>query len=431
MPELKPHQLIAADFLRDRQRAILADPPRVGKTFPTTVVALERRSPSGVILIVAPSSAKFVWRDAFYMFSPETPCRVVKTKADAVGALDRGFAGVVVVPWGLLTLVPPDKVDVLILDEVHRMQSKKALRTKAAMGLMAKAKTVFALSGTVMLNRPINLWALLFGLKIIRMDWFAYAHKFCKAWAAPWGFDTSGASNLPELKAIIKPHLLRRSKSEVFTGYTPPEFRLVTFDRPVQKQESAFDANALSELVNPILSIEGLSELLHEGALKKVPDVIEFVSGLLEEEADMKMVLFAYHVDVIEALAAGLKAYRPVTVTGAVNPELRESRRLIFQNNKACRLFIGNIIACSEGIDLSAADTVGFIETTWSPALLEQAAARVENVNKVDSAALAYLFTIEKSLDHYVLAKLLKKMAIIGQVIPQSSRPDIKKGKSK
>ena len=422
--ELKPHQLEAADFLRSRKRAILADPPRLGKTYPTILVALEHLAEhGGCILIVAPSSAKFVWRDATRLFDETVRVQIVKTVAEAKSGMEPCFRKVIIVPWGLLKDMPTVAATVLILDECHRMQSEKAQRTKAALRLMKEADHVYALSGTLMNNRPINLWALLTGLKINKRAWYDYAVHFARGWAAPWGFDTSGSSNLAELKAMVKPHLLRRSKESVFKNYTPPEFRLITFDRPVNKQESKFNADELSELENPILSIEGLSEIVHETARKKLPDAIEFISGLLDEEPDMKLVVFAYHTDIIADLAAGLKAYRPVTVTGATNPTLREKRRQIFMTKPPCRLFIGNIICCAEGIDLSIADTCVFVETTWVPSLLEQAAARVENLGKADSAALAYLLTIETSLDHYVLKRVLEKLSITRKVIPNESKP--------
>ncbi len=423
---LKPHQEEAADFLRQRNYAILADSPRLGKTFPTVVVALERLQSKQTILIVVPSGVKYVWRDAINDLSIKgtTHIYMVDGQVSATKGPPATFYGAVIVPWGLIKFLPAKyKPQILILDEVHRMQSKTAQRTKAALKLMDKASIVYALSGTLMLNRPINLWSVLSGLKITKMAWYDYAHHFCKAWVAPWGLDVSGAANLPELKALIKPHILRRSKDQVFKGYTPPEYRLITFDRPVSKQESRFNKDELTTLQNPILSIEGLSEILHEAAIKKLPDCIDFITGLLNEEPEMKIVVFGYHIDVIDGLAAGLKTFRPVTVKGDTPMARREARRTIFMTRPECRVFIGNIIACSEGIDLSIADTVAFVETTWSPSLLEQATARVENLNKVNSAALAYLLTIETSLDHYILQTILKKMSVISQVIPSSTAP--------
>jgi SNF2 family DNA or RNA helicase len=71
----------------------------------------------------------------------------------------------------------------------------------------------------------------------------------------------------------------------------------------------------------------------------------------------------------------------------------------------------------SEGVDLSAADTIVFVECTWSTSALEQASSRVENIAKSSVKPLIYILTIRASLDHTVLAKILAKQNIINQII--------------
>ena len=68
-------------------------------------------------------------------------------------------------------------------------------------------------------------------------------------------------------------------------------------------------------------------------------------------------------------------------------------------------------------MDLSCANTVIFAESTWQTSALEQASARVENINKQGCAPLIYLLTIRASLDSIVLSKVLKKVGIIEQII--------------
>jgi len=156
---LMPHQLEAAEFLRSRKRAILGDEARLGKTYPTALVALEK---GGSILIVVPSSVKLVWRDAIRLFDEAVDIMIIKTikEASAVDPYVKATR-VTIVPWGLLTHVPSGIFNVIVLDECHRMQSPTAKRTRAAMKLMRVAKHVYALSGTLMVARPANLWAIL------------------------------------------------------------------------------------------------------------------------------------------------------------------------------------------------------------------------------------------------------------------------------
>ena len=65
----------------------------------------------------------------------------------------------------------------------------------------------------------------------------------------------------------------------------------------------------------------------------------------------------------------------------------------------------------------SAADTIVFVECTWSTSALEQASSRVENINKSGIPPVIYILTIKASLDHNVLAKVLKKLNVVNQII--------------
>jgi SWI/SNF-related matrix-associated actin-dependent regulator 1 of chromatin subfamily A len=288
------------------------------------------------------------------------------------------------------------------------------MRTKAAMHLMKNITHVYALSGTPIPNRPIELWPILHGLGIYRGGWFDFASRYCKLWASPWGMDASGASNIPELKALMKPHVLRRKKEDVFKDYKDPQVSLITFDLPNDKREQQFDADALVANPNALLAFEGLAEIMKEAGMRKVNAASEFIDDLLQ--AGEPVVVFAHHKDVVQALQSELKVHKPVTVVGDTPRAQRDKAIEAFQAGKT-KCIIGNIAAMSEGVDLSAADTIVFVECTWSTSALEQASSRVENITKNGIAPVIYILTIRASLDHTVLAKILKKQNIINQII--------------
>ena len=148
--------------------------------------------------------------------------------------------------------------------------------------------------------------------------------------------------------------------------------------------------------------------------MRKVAAAAEFIDNLLN--AGEPVVVFAHHKDVVSELCAALKAHKPVTVVGDTTRLKRDMAIADFQAGKT-RCIVGNIAAMSEGVDLSAADTIVFVECTWSTSALEQASSRVENINKNGMQPLIYILTIRASLDHNVLAKVLKKQNIINQII--------------
>jgi SWI/SNF-related matrix-associated actin-dependent regulator 1 of chromatin subfamily A len=407
--QLFPHQQEAKLFLLSRRRAILADQPRVGKTLPTAAAALENLP----ALIVCPAIAKTVWEAAFARLAPNVSIHVVNGKK---GASEVNSADITIINYDVLQygVTHVDRYNTLVLDECHRIKNPKAQRTKAAMLAMKKIDYVYACSGTPIPNRPIELWPILHGLGIYRGGWYDFAARYAKLWNSPWGLDASGASNLPELKELMRPHVLRRKKENIFKDYKDPQVSLITFDLANDKREQAFDADALMANPNALLAFEGLAEIMREAGMRKVKAASEFIDDLLQ--ANEPVVVFAHHKDVVQALQDELKVHKPVIVVGDTTRAKRDKAIADFQAGKTLCI-IGNIAAMSEGVDLSAADTIVFVECTWSTSALEQASSRVENINKSGIPPIIYILTIKASLDHNVLAKVLKKLNVVNQII--------------
>jgi SNF2 family DNA or RNA helicase len=235
-------------------------------------------------------------------------------------------------------------------------------------------------------------------------------------WKAPWGLDVSGASNIPELREMLKPFVLRRKKADVFTEYQEPIVSLITFDLPVDHREKEFNADALMEHPTPMLAFEGLSEIMKEAGVRKVKPSVEFILDKLE--TGEPIVVFAHHKEVVHAIQDELEkaGYLTSVITGETPQSKRADIIAQFQSGEN-KVFIGNLSACQEGIDLSVADTVVFVEATWQTSALLQASSRIENINKAACAPLIYLLTIAKSLDHTVLKKVLQKQNIVNQII--------------
>jgi SWI/SNF-related matrix-associated actin-dependent regulator 1 of chromatin subfamily A len=406
--KLYPHQEEARDFLLAKRRCILADQPRVGKTLPAAAAALMHLP----AIIVCPAIAKTVWEAAFNKLDPSIPIKVITGKKQASEII---CSGVTIVNYDILSSVTAfSGIKTVVFDECHRLKNNKAIRTKAAMLMMKKIDRVYALSGTPIPNRPIELWPILHGLGIYRGGWFDFAARYAKMWNAPWGMDVSGASNIPELKALMRPHVLRRKKEDIFMDYKQPQVSLVTFDLPVDKREQQFDADALVANPNALMAFEGLAEIMREAGMRKIKAASEFISDLLQ--SGEPIVVFAHHKDVVHGLVEELKDHKPVVVVGDTPSAKRTENIAAFQSGQT-KVIVGNIAAMSEGVDLSAADTIVFVECTWSTSALEQASSRVENINKNGAKPIIYLLTIRASLDHNVLAKVLKKQNIVNQII--------------
>ena len=407
--KLLPHQEVSQKFLLEKKRCILADEPRVGKTLATASAALQNLP----ALIICPAIVKTVWESAFTNLDPSVPVNIIKGKKNATSI---GGDGITIINYDLLgAITEVGDFKTLVLDESHRIKSPKAIRTVAAQKLMKRIPNVYALSGTPIPNRPIELWPLLHGLGIYRGGYYDFASRYARMWKAPWGLDVSGSSNIPELREMLKPHVLRRKKADVFTSYQEPIVSLITFDLPVDSRERDFNADSLIDHPNPMLAFEGLSEIMKEAGLRKVKPAIEFILDKLE--TGESIVVFAHHKEVVHAIKDEIKKHCGVSViTGETNQKYRADIINQFQSGEN-KVFIGNLAACQEGIDLSVSDTVIFVEATWQTSALLQASSRVENINKAGCAPLIYLLTIARSLDHTILKKVLQKQNIVNQII--------------
>ena len=414
----KIHQYQGYIWARQNPRGMILDSMRTGKTF-TAAMSVRGEGPG---IIACPANAKFIWRDEWLLANPGTRVDVAKGRAyDFVPDADVYVINYDILPHNFDRIPYHAKYNWIITDEFHRLKNPEAKRTGAAQALIRNARIAHPLSGTPMPSRPIEWWPVLHALGVTEMDWLAFAYRYADAWPAPWaknsfmGVDARGVSNLDELRTLLSPHFIRRTKEDVIPGYQPPEVRLISFDRPVDKRESAFTMDALQKFDNPLLSLEGLAEVLEQTALNRLPDCVDFIEDRLEEEA--KVIVFYWNKSVGAALELALQQYGTVKVDGSVTQNQREHARLAFNQPGGPRVFLGNIISASEALDLSIADVSIFVQWGWVPATLLQAIDRTESMRKVGVQSTAFLLTTENSIDHYQLTKILSKSEVINAVL--------------
>ena len=80
-----------------------------------------------------------------------------------------------------------------------------------------------------------------------------------------------------------------------------------------------------------------------------------------------KVVVFAYHHDVINGLQEKLQSFNPVVLTGKHKASNKQKAVDDFQTKDDVRVFIGQIQAAGTGLTLTAASTVVFAETSGCP----------------------------------------------------------------
>jgi SWI/SNF-related matrix-associated actin-dependent regulator 1 of chromatin subfamily A len=447
--EYLPFQRAGIAFANSRPATLFADEMGLGKTIQAIGVINADRSISNIV-IVCPASLRLNWSRELgrWLVRPLTIGVVGK-------ATDWPESNIVIVPWSLVTKVLQLRErdwDLAILDESHYAKNPKAARTKAVVGSEARgskpaqlgirARRRIALTGTPILNRPVEIFPVLHWLSPEDFPSFLrFAKRYCNAYKNRFGWDFSGASNLLELQSRLRASvMLRREKKDVLTEL-PPKLRQVVelpangAARAIATEQQAWNrhealraeieiaktsdtdyAEAVARLRNASrIAFAELSAARKELALSKVEACIEHITDALEAGSP-KIVVFAHHQEVISALARGLSDYSPVTLTGETAMADRQTAVDRFQTDPKFRVFIGSITAAGVGLTLTAAAHVVFVELDWVPANITQAEDRCHRIGQTESVLIQHL-VLDGSLDSHMAHLIVAKQQTISSAL--------------
>ena len=414
--KLFPHQVEALEWIKGKDKVILALDMGLGKT----AIASQTIEEGERVLIICPASLKLNWLKELKVWSNAKKFKVIKKKTEE---LPKG-PGVVIVNYDLLGKKVKKRAqpnydfkdfDRVIVDEAHALKNPTSVRSKIGGKIIKLTPKAILLSGTPM-ERPVDLYVPLFSMGAIEDSYPSFGMKYCDAKRVYLGarevWQYRGATNTEELKERIKPYMLRMLKEDVI-DLPKKIIKVVGLDLPLSRQEKSYSLSAIIKDPRPI-GFEGLAELLHEQAIKKLPLAIKHIKMRLEQEE--KIFIVARHTDVIDTLAEKLKEYGVLVFDGRCSAEEKDSIEYAFQNESKYRLFLGQITACSTGLTLTAANHVILVEPDWSYSKIAQVIDRTHRIGQKETVT-AELLTIADSIDERVLFTTLEKKGYINDLI--------------
>jgi SWI/SNF-related matrix-associated actin-dependent regulator 1 of chromatin subfamily A len=314
-----------------------------------------------------------------------------------------------------------------ILDEAHAIKNRDAARAKAALRLLARVEDRYLLTGTPVLNRPIELLNLLEAVEHpLAADYIRFGQRYCAGTRTAYGWDFSGASHLEELTANTEGTILRRTKDDVLN--LPPKLRRIV-PVPINRQRyAALHAKAVAALRTNLAEngtgqpnwnamLPMFTTLRHEVAKQKVTHTAALVKDILE--SGEKVVVFTGFTAVADALGATF-GERAVRLTGDTAAAARQQAVDRFQEDPSVGVFIGNLLAAGTGITLTAARQVLFNDLDWVPATHAQAEDRAYRIGQRYPVTVSYL-TADGTIDDIVWLVLERKLALLAQL---DYRPD-------
>ncbi len=448
--EYLPFQKAGIAYALERDVTLFADEMGLGKTI-QAIGYINAKNDIKRVLVICPATLKLNWKREMEKWL------VRKFDIDFATTKDFPDVDIVIINYDIVTKLRKqiDAVewDLLICDECHALKNPKAMRTIAILGKKdgkekvangIKAKYKLFLTGTPVLNKPIELYPLLSSLNIFfAKSFWDFAAKYCGAYNNGWGWRFDGASNLEELQTNLRSTIMiRRLKEDVLKELPSKRRQIIEIAAEGKYLEQVEKEKELQEKYN--LKIEELENLLkntseeeykkaveelrytkkiafdemakirHETALIKLPAVIEHCKNLLETQ--MKIVVYAHHIDVIRELKRGLIEFNPVTLTGENSIEERQKVVDLFQNDENVRVFIGSITAAGIGITLTAASVAVFAELDWVPSNITQAEDRLHRIGQKDSVLIQHL-VIDNSIDAKMAKTIVEKQEIILKIL--------------
>jgi SNF2 family DNA or RNA helicase len=186
-------------------------------------------------------------------------------------------------------------------------------------------------------------------------------------------------------------------------------------------EEEAIVANReakISSVHEDFSQMGDLSRLLRLTGEAKVRAAVDFVADLADTAG--KVVVFAYHREVMARLRKGLEARHLgcVSYHGGMSDTQKQEAVAAFQE-PTYRVFIGQIQAAGTGINglQAVCSHVVFAELSWVPGVTGQAVDRLHRIGQTASCVNVYFLHAPGTLESAVLSTHDRKEAIIEKLM--------------
>lgn len=418
----------------------------LGKSFGAVACAFELQADR--IVIVAPNSAKdAVWVPEFEKWDSEGRftdrvfnLRGTKKQRERVFEWWRREGGVLLAHYEVLRLVEKwPEVDLVIVDESHRLASggpghKVPAFYKALKKVKSKGR--LALSGSVITNSPEDFFGALHWLFPDRYKsrWRDWNNRYLSYVESAFGRVLSGVKEdaLDQMKRELAAFLSIRKKQDelpdlpdridqtLHVDLTPEQRRVynefaANFIASLPDGEIIKSPSVLSQLTKLRQISTGL-DLFGEGLSDS--SKIDLAVELVKDNLPSKTVVFTWHRATATALAARLEGLgiESHVITGDVPPQDRAEAIKDFQHEAGRPVIVATIKTLGESVTLHSAADVVFVESSWTPTDMEQAADRVYRIGQTRRVTVTRIVARD-TVDEWRVVPALENKAAMRRMI--------------
>lgn len=444
------YQSAGVEYALARNHVIFGDAPGVGKSAQS--IFLDNVLDSKRTLVVCPASLRLNWEREIWLWTTRenTTTSVIKKGTDGVSPLH----DFVVLSYDLLRnknifeAIMDLRWDHVILDEAHYLKDPKGNRRTQVIcapdALPSVAGRFSLLTGTLLPNQPIEAYN---AIKLL--DWdtinraslddfrnFYYAESGGMVRGPVQKTDDKGniytvselhwsntvrnqPQNLDDFQYRLRSRLMvRRTKDEVLPQIPPKQWHIVPLATTPEMRRALkhpgwgivekmyeMDAHAFDHDI----PVDGaISTARLELGLAKAPAVIDYIRQLLDEGTH-KIVVSAWHIEVLAMMREGLDEYGLAYMDGRTSQSRKQAAVDRFQQDPAVRVILGQMIPLGEGWTLTAAQDAVLAEPFWVPGKNDQLVDRIHRLGQTGRQVLAHVPVVPDTLDEKILGRAIEK----------------------
>jgi SWI/SNF-related matrix-associated actin-dependent regulator of chromatin subfamily A-like protein 1 len=416
--ELAPFQWAGVRYVLDARRAFLADEQGLGKTV-EALAALEADGAYPAI-VVCPASMKLGWQREAAHWLPHRSVALVEGRSAVPPSGDITILNYEIVAAHREAL-GRRRPRALVVDESHYCKNPRAKRTHAVRRLasaVAPDGLRLALTGTPVLNHADEL---ITQLRVIgRLEDFGSGARFSRQFRGPlseerlhWHLRRS--CFVRRLKSEVLPQLPAKRQVVVPIRLTnEDEYRLAERDVIAWLRSQPLDLSELNARIAATLRAERLAQLgtlQRLAARGKLAAALAWIDDFLA--SGEPLVVFARHVEVQQAVLERFPD--ALHLLGSDTLDAREAAIAAFQDPDGPSLIIGATRVAAQGITLTRASNVAFLELEWTPAMHDQAEDRCHRIGQHDAVTAWYLLAAE-TIDETMARLIQSKRAHVAAV---------------
>lgn len=416
--ELAPFQWAGVRYALQARRTFIADEQGLGKTV-EALAAIEADDAYPAI-VVCPASLKLNWEREAAKWLPHRGVTVIDGR-------------MAVPPTGEITILNYEIVAAhrealgrlrpraLIVDESHYVKNPQAKRTRAVRRLADAVSSDglrLALSGTPVLNHAEELVS---QLRVIgRLQDFGSGAQFARRFRGELSeerlhWHLRRRCFVRRLKSEVLPQLPAKRQVVVAVALgNEREYRLAEDDVIAWLRTQPLDLRELNAKIAATLRAERLAQLgtlQRLAARGKLAAALGWIGDFLA--SGEPLVVFARHVEVQEAVLARFPD--AAHLLGRDSGARRDETVSAFQEEGGPQLLVAATRVAAQGITLTRASNVAFLELEWTPAMHDQAEDRCHRIGQRDAVTAWYLLAAN-TIDETMATLIQRKRGIVGAV---------------